>query len=154
MGITASGPVAGGLAATIQSAAMGGPTLPLVAPVLGVASVVAMPIVASVLTMNEYNDAQSHQMGHVNGLLSPCAYHTVVHNYGSVEIRSFESMEAALESLSHGRNLRRFAVRRFLSGEADHDNGHGWRLPWVETGHAGYFPVLDNKMRQALLNSI
>ena len=48
----------------------------------------------------------------------------------------------------------RNAVRLFLSGEADVDNGHGWSLPWVEDGHEGCRPDLDNEMRRALLEAV
>ena len=153
MGIAASGPVAGGMFATIQSVAMGGSALPLVAPVLGAAAIVAPVIAATALTIGEYSDAQTHTMGEVTGISPGHAYATVVHNWGTVELRSFQSMEAALESLRHGRKLRRFAARLFLSGEADVDNGHGWSLPWVEDGHEGCRPDLDNEMRRTLLEA-
>jgi hypothetical protein len=153
MGIAASGPVAGGAFAIIQSAAMGGPVLPLLAPVLGAAAIVA-PVTAAALTVSEYNDAQTHTMGEVTGILPGNAFVTVVHNWGKIEIRSFASMAEALESLRHGRKLRRFAVRLFLNGEADVDNGHGWKLPWVEEGHQGCRPDLDNEMRRTLLNAV
>ena len=153
LGITATGPVAGGAFATIQSAAMGGPALPILVPVLGAAAVAA-PIVAATMTAIEYNDAQTHTMGDVTGVVQGYAYVTVVHNWGKVEIRSFDSMELAHESLHHGRKLRRFAARLFLSGEEDVDNGHGWALPWVEEGHRGCRPDLDNEMRRVLLEAI
>jgi len=153
LGITAAGPVAGGAFATIQSVAMGGPALPLIAPVLAVAAVAA-PIAAATMTAIEYSDAQTHTMGDVNGLMQGYAYVTVVHNWGTVELRSFDSMELALDSLSHGHKLRRFAARLFLSGEDDVDNGHGWNLPWAEEGHEGCRPDLDNEMRRALLGAI
>jgi len=153
MGIAASGPVAGGVFATIQSVAMGGSALPIVAPVLGAAAVV-VPTIAAALTMSEYSDAQTHTMGEVTGISPGHAYATVVHNWGIVELRSFQSMEAARESLHRGRKLRRFAARLFLSGEADVDNGHGWALPWVEDGHEGCRPDLDNEMRRTLLEAI
>jgi len=157
MGIAASGPVAGGVFSTIQSVAMGGSALPLVAPVLGAAAIsaaVVAPVTAAALTIGEYNDAQTHSMGEVTGISTGHAYATVVHNWGTVELRSFNSMESALESLSHGRKLRRFAARLFLSGEDDIDNGHGWKLPWVEDGHEGCRPDLDNEMRRALLEAV
>jgi len=153
LGITTTGPVAGGAFATIQSVAMGGPALPLLAPVLGAAAVAA-PIVAATMTAIEYNDAHTHTMGDVTGVIQGNAYVTVVHNWGTVELRSFNSMELALDSLRHGHRLRRFAARLFLSGEDDVDNGHGWDLPWVEEGHQGCRPDLDNEMRRVLLGSV
>ena len=153
MGVSASGPVAGGLFSVVQSVAMGGSMVPLVAPVMCVVAVGA-PLTAVAMTAHEYNDAQTHTMGAPTDLVPGDGYATVVHNWGAVEIRSFASMELALESLRHGRKLRRFAVRLFLSGEVDVDNGHGWELPWVEEDHQGCRPGLDNEMRRALLAAI
>lgn len=153
MGVSASGPVAGGTFATIQSVAMGGSMLPLIGPVLVLTAVVA-PVTAAAITMSEYNDAQTHTMGAATGILVGYAYITVTHNWGTIEIRSFDSMELALESLQHGRKLRRFGVRLLQNGEDDVDNGHGWDLPWVEFGHTGCRPDLDNEMRLAILKAV
>ena len=154
MGITASGPVAGGLFASAQSAAMGGSVLPLLAWTGVPALAIGLPTAAVALTYNEYADAQTHTMGVPTGLLPGNVWVTMVHNWGSVETRSFPTEAEAVANLRGGRNLRRFLVRLHQADEPEEDNSHGWFLPWSEQGHTGCRPDLDDELRRELLSAI
>ena len=159
IGLSATGPIVGGVWATVQSAAMGGAAAP--------AAALAMPIIFSVMGVgllaagaacvaHEYADAQKHSMG------TPTTeehepknmYVIVTHNWGTIEYREFSGFDEAIDAFRGGRKLRRILVRLNHEGEPDKDNGHGWRLPWDELAHAGCCPILDNGLRWNLLRRL
>ena len=156
--ISATGPIAGGVWATVQSMAMGGAAAP--------AAALAMPIIFSVVgvgllaagaacIVNEYADAQRHSMGEPTTEPTDKAQYVIVtHNYGKIEFRDFDGFDGAIDAFRGGRKLRRMLVRLNPEGEPDKDNGHGWRLPWDELAHAGWGPIWDNGMRWNLLRRI
>ena len=159
-GLSATGPIAGGVWATVQSVAMGGAAAP--------AAVLAMPIIFSIVGVglltagaaclaHEYAESQKHSMGEptVEEHDSEKARYVIVtHNWGAVEFRDFSGFEEAIDAFRGGRNLRRFLVRLNHEGEPDKDNGHGWWLPWDELAHDGWGCLLDDGMRRHLLRRI
>ena len=160
VGLSATGPIAGGVWATVQSVAMGGAAAP--------AAVLAMPIIFSIVGVGlltagaaclaqEYADAQRHSMGAPTTEqhdADKARYVIVTHNWGKVEFRDFSGFDEAIDAFRGGRKLRRLLVRLSPEGEPDKDNGHGWWLPWDELAHAGLGPIWDNGMRRNLLRRI
>ena len=158
-GLSPTGPIAGGVWATVQSIAMGGTAAP--------AAVLAMPIIFSIVGVGlltagaaclaqEYAESQKHSMG------TPTeeehepknVYVIVTHNWGTVEFREFPHFDQAIHAFRGGKNLRRFLVRLNHEGEPNKDNGHGWWLPWDELAHDGWGCLLDNGMRSNLLRRL
>lgn len=160
IGLSATGPIVGGVWATVQSAAMGGAAAP--------AAALAMPIIFSVMGVgllaagaacvaHEYADAQRHSMGEPTAeehAPDKVWYVIVTHNWGAIEFRDFEHFDEAIDAFRGGRKLRRILVRLSPEGEPDKDNGHGWRLPWDELAHAGWGPIWDNGLRWNLLRRL
>jgi len=154
VGLSSTGPVAGGLFAAAQSAAMGGSVAPLAA-MGGIAAAAVVPVVVAAGVAAEYADSQQHGMGEPTpDLTANPRFVLVVHNWGPVEFREFATYNAARAAFDTGRNLRRFLVRVHDANEPDHDNGHGWMLPWHERNHAGNMAILDNGMRHELLKRV
>ena len=91
LGVSAAGPVAGGLFAAAQSALMGGGCAALAAPAWPLAAaalVAAAATSAAALVASEWQKA--HLMGRVNGLVKGTSWAIVAHNWGKgVEIRSY-----------------------------------------------------------------
>ena len=151
VGLSSSGPVAGGLFAAAQSAAMGGSVAPLAA-MGGIAAAVIAPVAVGAGVAAEYANSQQHGMGEPTPQLTTNPrFVLVVHNWGTVEFREFDTYNAARAAFDAGLNLRRFLVRVHNANEADLDNGHGWMLPWDELNHGGWGSLLDNGMRHELL---
>lgn len=158
IGLSATGPIAGGVWATVQSMAMGGAAAP--------AAVLAMPIIFSVVGVgllaagaaciaHEYADAQKHSMGTPTEEHEPKNMYVIVtHNYGTIEFRDFAHFDEAVDAFRGGRKLRRILVRLNHEGEPDKDNGHGWWLPWDELAHDGWGFIWDNGMRWNLLRRL
>tara|TARA_B100001057_G_C22859443_1_gene953889 strand:- start:3578 stop:4060 length:483 start_codon:yes stop_codon:yes gene_type:complete len=154
VGLSSTGPVAGGLFAAAQSAAMGGSVTPL-ATMGGIAIAATLPAAVVAGVAAEYADSQQHGMGDPTAeLTANSRFVLVVHNWGIVEMREFATYEAARAAFDTGRNLRRFLVRVHDANEPDRDNGHGWPLPWHELHHDGWGAILDNGMRHELLKRI
>lgn len=154
VGLSATGPVAGGLFAAAQSAAMGGSVAPLAA-MGGIAAAVVAPVAVGAGVAAEYANSQQHGMGEPTPQLSDNPrFVLVVHNWGTVEFRKFGNYDAARAACDTGRNLRRFLVRVHNANEPDRDNGHGWMLPWHELRHDGWGSWLDYGMREELLARI
>ena len=154
VGLSSTGPVAGGLFASAQSAAMGGIAAPLVA-MAGIAAAVAVPVAVAAGVASEYTDAQEHGMGEPTPNLSTNPQFVLLaHNYGTVEMREYATYDEARQAFDAGRNLRRFLVRLHGTNDADLDNGHGWALPWHELNHDGWGALLDNGMRWQLLKRV
>lgn len=150
VGLSSTGPVAGGLFAAAQSAAMGGSVAPLAA-MGGIAAAVVVPVAVGAAVAAEYADSQQHGMGEPTPQLSAKPrFVLVAHNWGTVEFREFATYNEARAAFDTGRNLRRFLVRVHNANEPDRDNGHGWMLPWHERKHAGNMAILDNDMREKL----
>lgn len=151
VGLSATGPVAGGLFAAAQSAAMGGSVAPLAA-MGGIAAAVVVPVAVGAGVANEYVNSQQHGMGEPTPELTASPrFVLVAHNWGTVEMREFATHNEARAAFDAGLNLRRFLVRVHDANEADRDNGHGWMLPWHELRHDGWGSLLDNGMRHELL---
>lgn len=151
VGLSSTGPVAGGLFAAAQSAAMGGSAAPLAA-MGGIAAAVIVPVVVGAGVANEYVSSQQHGMGKPTPQLTANPrFVLVVHNWGTVELREFSTYNKARAAFDAGLNLRRFLVRIHNANEVDRDNGHGWALPWHELRHAGNVAILDDGMRHNLL---
>ena len=151
VGLSSTGPVAGGLFAAAQSAAMGGSVAPLAA-MGGIAAAAVVPVVVAAGVAAEYVDSQQHGMGEPTPQLTTHPrFVLVTHNWGTVEMREFATHDEARAAFNTGRNLRRFLVR-IHDDEADRDNGHGWLLPWHELRHAGNMAILDDGMRWNLLH--
>jgi len=153
LGVSAAGPVAGGLWANIQSAAMTGALNPIigwiVAPVLAIGAAVGAAV------FSVYKHAQDHLMGEITGLLAGHAWIMLAHNWSNrTEIRAFQSLEEAKESFKKGRTLRRMIVKLNRPGQQPHDNTWGWTLPWVEHRFDGLNPNVDNEMRSHLLEQL
>ena len=154
VGLSSTGPVAGGLFAAAQSAAMGGSVAPL-ATMGGLAIAATLPVAVAAGVAAEYADSQKHGMGDPTPeLTGNSRFVLVVHNWGTVEFREFATYDAARAAFDAGLNLRRFLVRVHDANEADRDNGHGWPLPWHELNHGGWGALLDNGMRWELLNRV
>ena len=154
VGLSSTGPVAGGLFAAAQSAAMGGSVAPL-ATMGGLAIAAVLPVAVAAGVAAEYVDSQQHGMGEPTPQLTANPrFVLVVHNKGTVEFREFDTYDAARAACDAGRSLRRFIVRVHDANEADRDNGHGWPLPWHELHHDGWGSLLDNGMRWNLLHRI
>ena len=154
VGLSSTGPVAGGLFAAAQSAAMGGSVAPLAA-MGGIAVAATLPVAVGAGVAAEYANSQQHGMGEPTPQLSANPrFVLVVHNWGTVEFREFGNYDAARAAFDAGLNLRRFLVRVHNANEANRDNGHGWMLPWHELRHAGNMAWLDNGMRHELLARI
>tara|TARA_B100000963_G_scaffold336362_1_gene331331 strand:+ start:254 stop:736 length:483 start_codon:yes stop_codon:yes gene_type:complete len=154
VGLSSTGPVAGGLFAAAQSAAMGGSVAPL-ATMGGIAIAATLPVAVAAGVAAEYADSQKHGMGDPTpDLTANSRFVLVVHNWGTVEFREFATYDAARAAFDAGRNLRRFLVRVHDANEPDRDNGHGWPLPWHELNHDGFCAILDNGMRWELLNRV
>jgi len=157
VGLSATGPVAGGLFATAQSAAMGGSVGPFAAaaaPIVVPTMLAAAAAAAGGAVAAEYTDSQQHTMGPPTlGALDPLGapFVLVVHNWGPVEMRAFATEAAARQAFGGGRRLRRFVVRLHTAVEPHRDNGHGWALPWEELAFEGWGCHFDNEMRLALL---
>lgn len=151
VGLSSTGPVAGGLFAAAQSAAMGGSVAPL-ATMGGIAIAATLPVVVAAGVAAEYADSQQHGMGEPTPeLTANPRFVLVVHNWITVEFREFATYDAARAAFDTGRNLRRFLVRVHDANEPDRDNGHGWMLPWHERNHAGNMAIFDDDMRRKLL---
>ena len=154
VGLSSTGPVAGGLFAAAQSAAMGGSVAPL-ATMGGLAIAATLPVAVAAGVAAEYADSQKHGMGDPTPeLTANSRFVLVVHNWGTVEFREFATYDAARAAFDAGLNLRRFLVRVHDANEADRDNGHGWPLPWHELNHDGWGSWLDYGMRCELLNRV
>lgn len=154
VGLSSTGPVAGGLFAAAQSAAMGGSAAPL-AGMVGIAAAVVAPVIAGAGVAAEYADSQKHGMGDPTPQLTANPrFVLVVHNWGTVEFREFATYDAARAAFDAGLNLRRFLVRVHDANEPDRDNGHGWPLPWHELNHAGWGSWFDYGMRCELLKRV
>ena len=156
LGLSSKGPIAGGLFAAAQSAAMIGSAAPaagVVTAVVATAIAVVAPFIAAACVAAEYADSQRHGMGEptTSELKQDSPFVLVVHNWGKVEMREFHTYEEARKAFETGRKLRRFLARMHKEGEAERDNGHGWKLPWEELSHAGSMACLDNGMRTELL---
>jgi hypothetical protein len=151
VGLSSTGPVAGGLFAAAQSAAMGGSAAPLAA-MGGIAAAVIVPVAVGAGVANEYVSSQQHGMGEPTPELSADPrFVLVVHNWGPVEFREFATYNEARAAFDAGLDLRRFLVRVHDANEPDRDNGHGWLLPWHELNHAGNMAIFDDDMRKKLL---
>ena len=147
VGLSSTGPVAGGLFAAAQSAAMGGSVAPL-ATMTGLAIAATLPVAVAAGVAAEYADSQQHGMGEpTSALPANPRFVLVVHNFGTVEFREFATYEEARAACDTGRNLRRFVVRVHDANEPDHDNGHGGPQPWHELHHDGWGSILDHGMR-------
>ncbi len=154
VGLSSTGPVAGGLFAAAQSAAMGGSVAPL-ATMGGLAIAATLPVAVAAGVAAEYADSQKHGMGDPTPeLTANSRFVLVVHNWGTVEFREFATYDAARAAFDAGLNLRRFLVRVHDANEPDRDNGHGWPLPWHELNHDGWGSWLDYGMRCELLNRV
>jgi len=152
-GLSSTGPVAGGLFAAAQSAAMGGTVAPLAAATCGIAAAIVVPVAVGAGVVAEYANSQQHGMGDPTPeLMASPRFVLVVHNWGTVEMRPFAAYDEAHAAFDAGLNLRRFLVRVHNANEADRDNGHGWVLPWHELCHGGWGSFLDDGMRHELLN--
>ena len=153
LGIGAAGPVAGGPFALVQSAAMTGTLNPIVASVvLGICGLGGL-VGGGLHKM--YLDAQNHTMGAITGLIGRRLYVTLVHNWHhGVEVRAFKSLADANKSFQGGGTLRRMLLKLNVAGEAKHDNGWGWKLPWKEMDFAGCNSCVDNDMRHHLVNAL
>jgi hypothetical protein len=150
VGLSSTGPVAGGLFAAAQSAAMGNSVAPLAA-MGGIAAAVVVPVAVGAGVAAEYVDSQRHGMGKPTPQMTASPrFVLVVHNWGTVEMREFAAYDEARAAFDAGLNLRRFLVRVHNANEADSDNGHGWSLPWYELHHAGWGSLLDDGMRHEL----
>ena len=158
IGLSATGPIAGGMWATVQSMAMGGAAAPgaaLAMPIIFSVAGVGLLAAGAACIANEYADAQRHSMGEPTAEPSDKARYVIVtHNWGWIEFRDFVTFDAAIDAFRGGRKLRRMLVRLNPDGEPDKDNGHGWWLPWDELAHAGWGPIWDNGMRWNLLRRI
>lgn len=156
MGVSAAGPVAGGLFAATQSALMGGGCAALAtALVWPVAFLTAAATGATALVANEWQKAQNHLMGQVTGLVKGMTWAIVAHNWGNgVEIRSYASEDEAKKAFPTAHNMRRILLCLSPKGSPLKDNGWGWALPWTECKHTGCRPDLDNEMRRALLGAL
>ena len=148
----------------LLSKAVGGPVAFIVSyvmraarinPVAAAATVigVGLPAAAIGLTLKCYDDAQQHTMGEATGVRPGHKWIVAAHNWGRVELRSFATEEEARVAFRGGLMLRRILVR-LNDFNAPDDNGHGWKLPWRERGHAGWRPDLDDEIRRALLRAV
>ena len=154
VGLSSTGPVAGGLFAAAQSAAMGGSVAPLAA-MGGIAAAVVAPVAVGAGVAAEYANSQQHGMGEPTPQLTANPrFVLVVHNWGTVEFREFATDEEARTAFDAGLNLRRFLVRVHDTNEPDRDNGHGWMLPWHELRHDGWGSWFDYGMRCELLKRV
>ena len=153
LGVGAAGPVAGGLWAGIQSAAMTGILNPIVGGVmLGLAGLGSL-IGGGLYTM--YKLAQNHTMGAITGMIAKRLYVTLVHNWHhGVEVRAFKSLADANASFQGGGTLRRMLLKLHGPGEAKRDNGWGWKLAWKELDFAGCNSCVDNDMRHHLEHAL
>jgi hypothetical protein len=160
VGLSSAGPIAGGIFAAAQSAAMGGSVATAmggsVATAGGIAAAAVLPLVAVAFVGAEYADSQQHDMGEPTDVLSPKPrFVLVVHNWWhGIELREFASYKEATRAFRGGRKLRRFLVRVHKAEEKNCDNGHGWSLPWTEYKHCGIGDVYDNDMRHLLLHRL
>jgi hypothetical protein len=133
---------------------MGGSVAPLAA-MGGIAAAVVAPVAVGAGVAAEYANSQQHGMGEPTPQLTANPrFVLVVHNWGTVEMREFATYDAARAAFDAGLNLRRFLVRVHDANEPDHDNGHGWPLPWHELRHDGWGSWLDYGMRCELLNRV
>ena len=115
---------------------------------------VALPAAAIGLICKAHDNSQKHTMGDATGVGPGHRWVVAVHNWGTVELRSFVTEEEARTCFQGGLELRRILVYLNDSSEPDIDNGHGWRLPWREIDHAGWGHHLDNEVRGALLSVV
>ena len=153
LGVSAAGPVAGGLWASIQSAAMTGALNPIIGWI--VAPILALGASVGAAVYGFYKHAQDHLMGEITGLLADHAWVLLAHNWSNgTEIRSFRSLEEAKKSFKGGRTLRRMIVKLNDPGQQDQDNTWGWMLPWKEHRFDGLNPNVDNEMRSHLLGQL
>lgn len=111
LGITATGPVAGGMFATIQSLAMGAACSATITTVSMSTGLIALAGVAAVAVHSVYLDAQIHGMGPSKPLGNGERFVIVFHNWHhGAQQTSFATKAEASVAFRTGRKLRRMLV--------------------------------------------
>ena len=161
LGVSAIGPVGGAFFAATQSALMSGGCgalaalfAPLVWPLIVLFSLTVVTSAIALVAI-EWQKAQKHLMGHLNGLVKGMTWVILAHNWAKgVEIRSYASKIAAKKAFSTAGNMRRILLCLSPQKAPLVNNGWGWALPWKEYIHTGFRPDLDNDMRRELLGQL
>jgi hypothetical protein len=153
LGFTEVGIAGGSIAASMQSAAMGGAgAAALAGPIAGIvvgATVVIAASAAGGAVLTEYVDAQKHTLGDSTGLTSADTHALVWHNWGRIGIRGFGSRDDANECMRGGRRIRRILVSLNTESEV-----YDRTVPWKELKHRGENPKCDDDMRDALRKEV